>query len=122
MILRVDPSAPLPVIEQIRRQITRLVVSGQLEIGAQLPPIRQLAADLDLAKGTVAKAYELLERDGVVETKGRHGTLIRSGGIPVARSNALEQAADQLAVVGHQLGVDLEDVVASLGTAWDRLN
>lgn len=122
MILRVDPSAPLPVIEQIRRQITRLVVSGQLEIGAQLPPIRQLAADLDLAKGTVAKAYELLERDGVVETKGRHGTLIRSGGIPVAKSNALEQAADQLAVVGHQLGVDLEDVVASLGTAWDRLN
>jgi DNA-binding transcriptional regulator YhcF (GntR family) len=122
VILRVDPSAALPVIEQIRRQITRLVVSGQLEIGAQLPPIRQLAADLDLAKGTVAKAYELLERDGVVETKGRHGTLIRSGGIPVAKSNALEQAADQLAVVGHQLGVDLEDVVTALGMAWDRLN
>jgi DNA-binding transcriptional regulator YhcF (GntR family) len=121
VILRVDPSAPLPVIEQIRRQITRLVVSGQLEIGAQLPPIRQLAADLDLARGTVAKAYELLERDGVVETRGRHGTLIRSGGVPVARSDALEQAADQLAVVGHQLGVDLNDATSALTKAWDRL-
>ncbi len=122
MILRVDPSAALPVIEQIRRQITRLVVSGQLEIGSQLPPIRQLAADLDLSRGTVAKAYELLERDGVVETRGRHGTLVRSGGVPVARSNALDQAADQLAVVGHQLGLDLTNVTAALATAWDRLN
>lgn len=121
MILRVDPSAPLPVIEQIRRQVTRLVISGQLDIGAQLPPIRQLAADLDLSRGTVAKAYELLERDGVVETKGRHGTLIRSKGKPVTRADALEQAADQLAVVGHQLGVDLTNVTAALVTAWDRL-
>ncbi len=121
MILRVDPSAPVPVIEQIRRQITRLVVSGQLNIGAQLPPIRQLAADLDLSRGTVAKAYDLLERDGVVETRGRHGTVIRSKGKPVARADALEQAADQLAVVGRQLGVDLMNVTAALATAWDRL-
>ena len=122
MILRIDPSAPLPVIEQIRRQITRLVVSGQLEVGTQLPPIRQLAADLDLARGTVAKAYELLERDGVVETRGRHGTLVLSGGRPVTRSRALEQAADQLAVVGHQLGVTVEDAAAALAVAWSRLD
>ena len=121
MILRIDPAAALPVIQQIRRQITRLVVSGQLEIGARLPSIRQLAADLDLARGTVAKAYELLERDGVVETRGRHGTLIRSGGVPVAGGNPLEQAADQLAVVGHQLRVDLTDVTKALAEAWGRL-
>jgi DNA-binding transcriptional regulator YhcF (GntR family) len=121
VILRIDPSAPLPVIEQIRRQITRLVVSGQLEIGTQLPPIRQLAADLDLARGTVAKAYELLERDGVVEAHGRHGTTVRSAGVPVARGDPLEQAADQLAVVGHQLGAELSEVRAALARAWGRL-
>lgn len=116
-----DTPSPLPVIQQIRRQVTRMVVSGQLDIGAQLPPIRQLAADLGLSRGTVAKAYDLLERDGVVETRGRHGTLIRSAGRPVAEADPLERAADQLAVVGHQLGVDLTNVTAALATAWDRL-
>jgi hypothetical protein len=41
--------------------------------------------------------------------------------VPVARSNALDQAADQLAVVGLQLGLDLTNVTAALATAWDRL-
>lgn len=121
MILRIDPAAALPVIEQIRRQITRLVVSGQLAVGDQLPPIRQLAADLELARGTVARAYELLERDGVVETMGRHGTRVRSRGTPTRPGAALERAADDIAVVGHQLGESLETVVSAVEAAWRRL-
>lgn len=121
MILRIDPSTPVPVIEQIRRQITRLVVSGQLEIGAQLPPIRQLAADLVLARGTVAKAYELLERDGVVETRGRHGTLVKSMGSPTGPTEALERAADALAVIGLQQGITMDEAVEALTGAWQRL-
>ena len=67
MLLRVDADLPLPVYEQIRVQVARLAVSGQTAAGTRLPTIRQLASDLGLSKGTVERAYELLEGDGVVE-------------------------------------------------------
>ena len=64
MLLSVDPTAPLPVYEQIRSQIATMVASGTLEPGDRLPTIRQLCDDLGLAKATVSKAYELLIREG----------------------------------------------------------
>jgi DNA-binding transcriptional MocR family regulator len=77
VIVHVDPADPTPVYEQLRAQVARMVAVGALAPGTQLPTIRQLASDLGLAKGTVAKAYEALLRDGVVESAGRRGTIVR---------------------------------------------
>ena len=76
MILHVDPNAAMPVYEQIRSQIERMVASGALTTGVQLPTIRQLAADLGLAKGTVERAFQLLESEDIIETRGRAGTFV----------------------------------------------
>ena len=57
MILSVDPDRALPVYEQVREQIKRMVAAGTLQAGTRLPTIRQLAADLGLAKGTIERAY-----------------------------------------------------------------
>ena len=55
--------------------------SGELKPGTPLPAIRQLATrPLQLNPNTVAKAYRLLERDAVIETRGRHGLLRASTG------------------------------------------
>ena len=51
--------------------------------GDSLPSIRQLANDLDLNSKTVAKAYQLLTRDSIIETKGYRGTYVH----PKAKSN-----------------------------------
>ncbi len=104
MIVHIDTTAPVPVFEQLRSQIERLIVSGQLAAGTKLPPIRNLAADLGLARGTVNKVYDVLARDGLVETAGRHGTTV------LATSNRTESrdlvaAADALALVASQLGL-----------------
>ena len=77
MIVQVDPGSPVPVFEELRAQIERLIASGQLAVGDSLPPIRQPAADLGLARGTVNKVYEALARDELVETAGRNGTTVR---------------------------------------------
>ena len=74
MIVSVDLDSPLPPYEQIRAQITTMAASGVLPPGSRLPAIRQLAADLGLATGTVARAYRELEAAGVIITRGRHGT------------------------------------------------
>ena len=80
MILEVDSRSPVPPYEQLRQHVTALVLGGGLAPGDRLPSIRQLANDLGLAGGTVARAYRELESDGVVTTHGRHGTVVE--GLP----------------------------------------
>lgn len=83
MDITVDIDNPVPQFEQIIEQIKAAVRSGALKAGEALPSIRQLANDLELNSKTVAKAYKLLERDAVIETKGYRGTYVH----PKARAN-----------------------------------
>ncbi|MFJ6001503.1 GntR family transcriptional regulator [Arthrobacter sp. NPDC092385] len=76
-LLRIDLSSPVPPFEQIRAGIERLIARGALDDGARLPTVRSLAADLGVATGTVARAYRELEQAGLVEGRGRRGTLVR---------------------------------------------
>jgi len=119
MIIRVDAALPLPVYEQIREQVTRMVVSGTLREGTRLPTIRQLATDLKLAKGTVAKAYALLEDSAIVESKGRKGTFIAPRTVTAPTDlSALSASATSLAVTARQLGVGLDRAIAELREVW----
>lgn len=63
-------------VSDLVEQIRRAVVGGELKPGDALPSIRQLANDLDLDNETVAKAYRLLERDSVIQTKGYRGAFV----------------------------------------------
>ncbi|MCC5950205.1 MAG: GntR family transcriptional regulator [Nitriliruptoraceae bacterium] len=124
MIVAVDPSDPTPAYQQIRQQIARMVAAGTLQPGAQLPTIRQLALDLQLAKGTVARAYESLLRDGVVEAAGRRGTVVAPpAGVLAAEEVAEEllEVARALAVRARQLGADDQQVSAAVEAARREL-
>jgi GntR family transcriptional regulator len=76
--IAVDPEDPTPPYEQIRRQIGDLIGSGGLRPGERLPPLRQLAGDLGLAVGTVARAYRELEVDGLLASRRGGGTRVAS--------------------------------------------
>ena len=123
MILRVDSEDPTPVYEQIRGQIAVMVAAGILTPGSRLPTIRQLAADLGLAKGTVAKAYESLLRDGIARSEGRSGTVIAPDRTPEPSvvDAQLAEAARNFAVRTHQLGVDARTAVEAFVKEADRL-
>jgi len=120
MILRIDARAALPVYEQIREQVTRMAVLGTLPAGTRLPTIRQLAADLGIAKGTVAKAYSLLESTAVVESRGHKGTFVlgpdRADDLGAAAG--LRDAAEAYVVSARQAGRDLEAALEELRAAW----
>ena len=121
MIVHIDTQSALPVFEQLRSQIERLIASGQLRPGMKLPPIRQLSIDLGLARGTVNKVYDALARDGLVETAGRHGTIVLDRRHAAATSDDLDAAADTLAVVTRQLGFDDAAARRALDAALKRL-
>lgn len=121
MIIRVDAKDPTPTYEQIRSQVTAMAAAGTLPVGTRLPTIRQLSADLGLAKGTVAKAYEELERSGVIETDGRRGSFVReSSHAPSVVDETLEAAAEAFAVQVVQLGVDQQRAVDAFTRALGR--
>jgi GntR family transcriptional regulator len=123
--LRVDLASPVPPYEQLRAQVAGLIATGDLQAGMRLPSVRQLAADLGLAGGTVARAYHELELSGLVEGRGRHGTLVRPGPAASAeersRQQALAPAVEQLARTAHELGLTEDVTVAAVRHALARL-
>jgi GntR family transcriptional regulator len=108
MILRVDPSSPIPPYEQIRSQIATMITIGTLPRGHRLPTIRQLAADLGLAGGTVGRAYRELEQGGFILSRGRNGTSVaaRPPATRQDRERAMIEAATAFAAQAAHAGVD----------------
>lgn len=122
MILHLDADDPTPPFEQIRLQIASMIATGVLLMGTRLPPIRQLAGDLGLAPGTVARAYRELEQQGLIVTRGRRGTIVQSDRPATSLSNGqLEAAAHAFAVRAHQLGVDATAALDAARTALNAL-
>jgi len=103
------------VFEQLRTQVIEAVRDGRLATGAKLPTVRGLADELGIAPNTVAKAYRLLETDGVIETRGRAGTFVSAHGDAIDRQAQLAAAAyaDRI----RDLGVSPDDAVALVEAA-----
>lgn len=80
MEIVIDLDDTKPPFAQLIEQVKTAVASGSLGPGDPLPSIRQLAGDLDLNNKTVAKAYRLLERDSVIESRGYRGTFVHADG------------------------------------------
>ena len=118
MILEIDPRSPLAPFEQVRQQVTALVLGGGLARGDRLPSIRQLANDLGLAGGTVARAYRELEADGVVTTHGRHGTVIAGPPIRPAPPAHLIKAARSYADHAARTGASMDDALTAVRVAF----
>jgi len=69
MLIVVDPSSGVPVFRQVMDQVRFHIASGLLKAGDELPPTRSLSAELGVNPMTISKAYNLLERDGVLERR-----------------------------------------------------
>ncbi|WP_420115759.1 GntR family transcriptional regulator [Micromonospora sp.] len=104
--IRINPSSAVPPFEQVRQQIAELIRWGVLAEGQRLPTVRQLAADLGLANGTVARAYQELEAAGLVVTRRAAGTRVASAAVlqPDARLEALTLRAREFVTAGRLLG------------------
>ncbi|MBL0748301.1 GntR family transcriptional regulator [Nocardioides baculatus] len=113
MKLSVDTSSGVPPFEQVREGIRTQVASGTLAPGFRLPPVRSLAADLDLAANTVARAYKELEALGVVETRGRAGTFVTGTGV----SSSVRAAASSYVATVRTLGLDDDEALEAVRRA-----
>ncbi len=97
MEITVDLNDAEPPFAQLISQIRSAVQAGVLSPGDPLPSIRQLATDLELNNKTVAKAYRLLERDSIVESRGYRGTYVHSNARANSEVDLNAWVAEQLA-------------------------
>lgn len=119
--LRIESNSAIPPFEQIRAQISLLVASGRLKPRDRLPTIRALSAQLELASGTVARAYRELERTDVLISRGRAGTFVADepsvAFAVVDRQERLDEAARRFAHDALQLNVDPAAALAAVTIA-----
>ena len=115
--LRLDATSATPPFEQIRAQLAARITAGDLVAGTRLPTVGGLAEDLTVAVNTVARAYRELETAGLVETRGRAGTVVTARG-DAARAR-LRDEAQRFAALARELGTTPDEalryVTAALG-------
>lgn len=114
------PTQPTPgesgAASEIYQQYRGLIASGQLGAGERLPTVRQIAADLAVAPGTAAKAYKLLERDGLVITRTAAGTRVAPSATTLPSS--IVRRLRELVAEADRAVVDPDDVVNALRAIW----
>jgi GntR family transcriptional regulator len=117
--LVVDLDSGIAPWRQVRDQLVHLIGSGVLPTGTRLPAIRQLATDLGLAPGTVARAYRELEIDGLLHTARRRGTVV--AGAP-ADPDPLRTLTEAYVARTPPLGADPNTAVAAVHRAYRSAN
>ena len=116
----VDPGNGVAPWRQVRDQLMQLVRTGALPVGSRLPAIRQLAGDLGLAAGTVARVYRELETAGVLRTARRAGTVVAAMPPEPApeRADPLAGLAAEYATRAAALGADARTAADAVLAAW----
>jgi GntR family transcriptional regulator len=119
-LVRIDPGDGLPIFRQIVEQVKAAIASGALAPGDRLPSHRDLAHDLVVAPLTIARAYDLLEREGFLVRERGKGAFVAVPAKKAAKSaeSHLHERAEALARQARALGLTEADVVEALRDAW----
>ena len=91
------PQGTLAIYEQIVNQLKNVIVSGELKAGEALPSIRNLAADLSVSVITTKRAYEELEKEGLIRS-------VEGKGFYVCDYNTYDLKEKQLMMLYKRLG------------------
>jgi GntR family transcriptional regulator len=114
MLIRIDSSNGTPIWQQIVLQVTRQVMSGNLDPGDRLPTVRELAADLRINPNTAARAYQDLERDGIVETRRGAGTFVCNvlrDKAPAELKKSIDNRLDEIIVEAFHVNLTPDELV-----------
>lgn len=113
MWFHIDPSSGIPIYVQLIEQVKKATASGLLNNGEQLPSVRELAVELTVNPNTVSKAYQELEREGIIETLRGRGTFVSQKGIQLGKEEkkkALQEKMQNFLVEAHHLKATPEEI------------
>src|ERR1700689_3705322 len=114
MLVHVSSSSGSPLYLQIESQLKHAIAAGALKPDDPLPSVRKLAAELRINPNTVARAYQNLERDGIIRTVPGGGTYVADNVPGLLKSEKLKRLrplAVQIAVEGSHLRLTRDEVL-----------
>ena len=114
MDIRISNADARPIYEQLRQQIRKSILSGELKEGEALPSIRALAKDLRISEITTKRAYEELEREGFIYTLPSKGCYVAPKNVELLREENLkriEEHLDQIAQLAVSCNLSREDIM-----------
>ncbi|CAD72304.1 MAG TPA: GntR family transcriptional regulator [Rhodopirellula baltica] len=113
MFFTVDPSNGVPIYSQIVRQVKFAVAEQTLRPGQLLPSVRQLSQQLAVNPNTVARAFQDLQSEGVIETLRGRGVVVCKGAVERCRKQRRSILAERLSAVlteALQAGLSAKEV------------
>lgn len=122
----IDPRSPTPIYQQIVDGVKEAVAKKVLRGGERLPSVRELAGLMTLNHNTVAKAYQELERERVIDVVRGRGTFVAEPGSRPNRTERIAHMKDtmkQLWVEAHHLQMTSQDLMTLMQNAvleWDQ--
>ena len=121
---RVDFRPGISIYEQIVYAAKKAIISGQIRAGDSFPSVRALSREFKINPNTAHKVVSTLAADGLLEAQPGIGTVVVP--LPEARKSERTQLLgpeiEQLVVEAKKLGIEVEDVLASVAAHWKRLS
>jgi GntR family transcriptional regulator len=121
-----NPQSGIPIYRQILEQARRMVASGQLAPGVELPSVRELALKHAVNPMTISKAYSLLEAEGMLErNRGRPMTVAsqaRNSSPLTRRLRQIQPLVQQAVLAAKQLELSEAELVKSVRRNWENGN
>jgi GntR family transcriptional regulator len=113
---RVDGRSGVPPYLQLVQQVRQALRMGLLEVGDQLPTVREVVAEVAVNPNTVLKAYRDLEREGLVEARAGQGTFVlsRPAGPPPTTHSRLGRSLARWVREAREAGLDDESMESLL--------
>ena len=111
--IQISPGSNEPIYAQIVSQVGRAIATGEISTGEKLPAVRTLAAELVINPNTVARAYSLLDQQGLVSAKTGSGTYVADPKLRHAdagRLNILTERMDNIITQAINIGLSENDI------------
>jgi GntR family transcriptional regulator len=123
MKILISNASPFPIYEQISRQVSALILSGELVAGQALPSIRALARDLQVSVITVKRSYDDLEAAGFLNSVNGKGTFVAAQNEEFLKEQHRRRVEEDLARAVDRAragGMDFEELERTLRLLWEE--
>ena len=114
----------MPIYVQLAAQVRHAIEVGGLKPGEKLPTVRGLAGELAIAPNTIVRAYNELQRGGLVEGRAGVGTVVAEGVAKIAKGRQREAVFERARVLVRDaaaLGITEDDLWESLDSEFERI-
>lgn len=120
MWFNINMRSPVPIYKQIKRNIYKLLLRGEIKDGEMLPSIRDLASSIRVNPNTVARSYREMESEGIVVARQGLGYIIITDRNQIKKIilEELKKDLSDYLIRYQKLGVTLDEVLEVIKTLW----